>query len=576
MTFAKYVRYMPRRVTPDQEERMTIAKKISVPDAVAATGATPVLNWEAATSSSLEENHKLFTIFLRHAQKSFVRGRYETAALYAELAAYCATWKHAGFFASRSLEDLLLAIGGKNADGGPTREVKDKLESIPARILHVATWVEGLQGLNRLLWRWMQVDNSRVHSVVVTGHDLQRVPGPLKDAVLKSKGTIQALDESTGGVLARARRLRSVAALADLVVLHLQTEDILPLIAFADGRGLGPVLFVNNADHNFWLGASVSDLVVNLRESGQRLSIDRRGTTSDRNVLLPILLDRRWRTQDRNEAKRKLGLNPDSVLLLSVARWPKYQPFGGVSYPQSHLPVLMQHREAVLWVIGPHQDKEWRRAGEHTGGRVKAFGPRADTTPFYEAADVYVDSFPIVSITSLLEAGSYGVPLLSRYPYSDKCGILGADTPALAKCITRARTLDEYHSLLSRFIERKELREELGARAKKAIEETHYPENWLPVLESVYARACDGSRRAARPLLPDECCQGEPDIYIPEVYRMGERIEQVLVHYIGRFPLDERARLLMQFAPSLPYVWFRRLVGRNLRRLSDLIRECKG
>ena len=49
------------------------------------------------------------------------------------------------------------------------------------------------------------------------------------------------------------------------------------MLAFADESGLPPVLFLNHADHLFWLGTSVADLVLNLRDAATDISIARRG-----------------------------------------------------------------------------------------------------------------------------------------------------------------------------------------------------------------------------------------------------------------------------------------------------------
>ena len=38
------------------------------------------------------------------------------------------------------------------------------------------------------------------------------------------------------------------------------------------------------------------------------------------------------------------------------------------------------------------------------------------------------NSFPIPSNTSLLEAGLYGLPLVTYYPFGDGCEVMGADS----------------------------------------------------------------------------------------------------------------------------------------------------
>src|SRR5690606_12343399 len=93
--------------------------------------------------------------------------------------------------------------------------------------------------------------------------------------------------------------------------------------------------------------------------------------------------------------------------------------------------------------------------------RIIALGERIDTAAYYQAADIYVDSFPFGSTTSLLEAGSCGVPLVGLFPFSERSAILGPGTPALARCLIRVRALHDYHGVLSRLILDGDLRREL-------------------------------------------------------------------------------------------------------------------
>ena len=75
-----------------------------------------------------------------------------------------------------------------------------------------------------------------------------------------------------------------------MIILHIHCEDVIPVLAFADESGLPPVLFLNHADHLFWLGTSVADLVLNLRDAATDITISRRGVEADRNFLLPTIV----------------------------------------------------------------------------------------------------------------------------------------------------------------------------------------------------------------------------------------------------------------------------------------------
>ena len=288
----------------------------------------------------------------------------------------------------------------------------------------------GIDGLNRHVRRWIETDVGRVHSLAVTWHDAAHVPADIVEAVAARGGRLTCLDALS--TAARARALRRLAMDADTVVLHVETSDATPLLALGDGSR-PPTILVNHADNVFWLGVGVADAVASLRESGLRLAHERRGVARDRNVLLPTILPERTRTLTREEAKQRLDLDPGALVLLSIARGVKFVPLAG--FVDAHRPILERPPRAVLVVIGPGSD-----AAASLCSRVRVLPARADTELFYQAADVYVDSFPVPSITSLLEAGAFGVPVVTRCSHSTRAATLCADAPGLREVLRVTRT----------------------------------------------------------------------------------------------------------------------------------------
>lgn len=416
-------------------------------------------------------------------------GRRDAASVYAQIAAKYAASRHPGLFASPRLERILLTIGERNTIGSVASDNMPSSRCTAERVLHVFTQVAGIGGHTRMAWRWIRHDAERSHTVAITRQGSVNVPQLLKEAVSAAHGQIHVLDECAGNLITWADALRTVADAADLVVLHVNPDDVVPIIAFADKRNAPPVIFVNHADQLFWLGVGVSDLVVNLRESGARLSHARRGVPPERSALLPIVLSPIQRTLSRSEAKARIGIPDDAVLLLSIARPHKYRSWNGMHYVDALMPVLEKYPNVHLILIGPEADDQWVEAGLRTRGRVRALGVREDTAVYYQAADVYLDSFPVVSITSLLEAGSYGLPLVSRSPDRAEYSVLGADTPGLTKNLRVSYDLEEYRAILSHLIEDAGFRQRLGEATRQDIVDVHTGENWRRSLQNVYQLA---------------------------------------------------------------------------------------
>ena len=358
--------------------------------------------------------------------------------------------------------------------------------------------------------------------------------------MIKSRGKLYELKEI--GFISRAKELRKIAAPEDIVVLHTLHDATISHIAFANKDQSPPIIYINHADERFWIGAYISDIVANLRESGMRLSQKRRGIETERNAILPIIIEPARRVLSRLEAKQKIGIDENSVMILSIARAVKYKSIDKVSFADVHIPLLQKYDQAILVVIGPGNNEDWSAAIQSTKGRIRVLGETSDTGLFYQAADIYVDSFPFVSNTSLLEAGSYGMPLVSRYPYySDDCEIFGADMIGLTGNLIRAQNIEEYRESLSHLIEDREFRISLGERTKKCIEDVHIGNNWQQSLEDIYVRASTLPRVNNESLQQDQISTEEPDAFLQKIFSFtGDKLDSVIQHNVRLMPLNRR------------------------------------
>ncbi len=496
--------------------------------------------WRAEGTSLIPQNFKIFHDFLSRALSLEKSGEYDAAAAYAQIAANHAQVNHCGFYVSPELDKLLLEIGRKVISTDINHRERDFLPEHPQHILHVSTHVRDIGGISRLLWRWIQQDSKRPHSVALTRQGAQEVPEKLRDAVRRSQGEIYILNDDSDGITSIAKRLHKCAATADIVVLHTWEYDVVPTIAFANRKQSPPIIYTNNGDQLFWVGASISDVVANLRESGMQLSQTRRGIEPARNMLLPTILEPANRVLTKSEAKHKLNVGEDNVLLLSIARTEKYKTIDGINFAEAHVQLLKRYSQCILIVIGAGDSTEdWSKAIQETGGRIQILGQTKDTAVYYQAADIYVDSFPFVSNTSLLEAGSFGVPLVSRYPYpSDACQVLGADMPGLTGNLIRVRNLEEYTVVLSNLVENEKFRLEKGEATRASIEKNHWGENWQRQLDDVYNCAVTLPRINTNLYSVTEMFLDEPDVFLPSVN--GKDNRQIMHWHLPLLPLSHR------------------------------------
>lgn len=444
------------------------------------------------------------------------RKRYAQAALAAQIAANHAVSWHAGVFAHPELERLLRRLGEAALPfTAPAGEPPDLSRGMA--VLHVATELGAIGGHMRMIARWVQHDSGNIHSLALTRQNAP-IPDKARDAITATRGRVHQLNLARGGLLDWARALQALMAKADLVVLHAHNMDTIPMLALAGMKNRPRTVLLNHADHSFWLGVDFVDQVIHTRRSGLRLSSERRGVAAERSLLLPLCLEPQTRLGSRQEAKRQLGLPPDCVLLLTVARALKFRPIGGVSFADRLVPVLEANPNTRLIAVGPGGELDWCAAQAKVPGRIQAVRQTPDTDIYLEAADIYVDSFPFASITSLFEAGLIGLPLVTRNPFGEGCEVMGADSPGLDPVILRARDIEDFHGILTRLIRDGRLRDEIGERTKAQIAAVNTGEGWKRELAKMYRQVLSAPRLEHDPPLDAGPCFDNLDRLLPLVF----------------------------------------------------------
>jgi Glycosyl transferases group 1 len=484
----------------------------------------------------LDDNYAEFRDMVDTARRRFDAGRLDAAAAYCQIAGMAAWTNPTGLFGSDEIEDLLRGLSRRL----PAWESARPRSTPPRTVLHVATQVYQTGGSTQAIAAWMEQDSERRHRVCITRQGPSEVPAKILDR-LGSRSDLVRLDTRPRGLMARAAALRAAAADADLVILHLHPCDVLPAIAFGEGPDLPPVVYVDHADHVFWIGRHAARVLLSMRDSGRLLAEARRGIEPERCVVMARPLRARERSVDRDEAKRRLGLPADQVLIVTAADGSKYEPIGGTAFLDLIRPVVARRPEAALLAAGPSPDGDWAAAEAETGGRIRALGTLPDVSLLQQAADVYVDSFPFSSLTSLLETGSYGTPVMTFRGHPQDCRVLGADTRGLDEHMLAPESPEAFARELGDLVADAALRLELGERTRRAIADTHSGAGWLGSAEDLYELA---ARLNSPPRLgAAERTTGRLDVLVDHVMArtgFGQGVPGALRANLGLLPPGER------------------------------------
>ncbi len=471
----------------------------------------------------------------------FERGEMELSAAWIQLAGQYAWFHPTGVLASWDLETILAKLSRILS---PDRRARNRERvAAPRKILHVLSEVYALGGHSRLVWRWIRADGLRMHSVALTRQMESEVPAPLKFAVEATGGRIHFLDRRRGGLLARARALRSLAGKFDHVVVHTHPWDVTPPIAFTADEERPPLTLMNKDDHVFWLGAAMADQVAQMRPAGSLLCQERRGIPASRCRMLPLPLEIPQEPVRRQEARQALGIAGDAPVLLSVASPYKYET-AGEHFTAILLPLLHEFPEAILFVLGPDARGPWQSAADQCGGRLRAVGRRGDAEMFYRAADIYLDSFPLNSLTSALEAGIHGKPIVSYFPYSAEAGVLLSDDDALNGVSFLARDAEQYREALRGLISNPQLRLQRGEKTRESIIGQHTGKGWARFVEDLYADV-PRNRESDAPQ-PAERRVTELENVLTGIYAaagLSRDLKQDIRNHLALFPLKARLAL---------------------------------
>lgn len=435
-------------------------------------------------------NFAEYDSLIRRAEELYGEGRFHAASLNAAVGACVAAHRHCGVFASPRIERVLNSIGlslaNEDAPVDPGRRRPDSIKSV----LHVATQLAPVGGLTRMISRWVNADKKRTNSLVLTQHR-GPIPDHTKEAFGASGGKILKLNSQPGDQLSWALTLRRLAQDFDAVVLHFHCEDVIPLIAFADPKSMPPIILLNHADHIFWIGPSISSVIVSLREAAADIVIGRRGVEERRSIVMPTIVDPTTREKSRIDAKKSLGIDPESVLILSVARGVKYRTIQGITFADRHAKVLSDNPKARLLVVGVGHPADWEQVKKDFPGRLTTMPETDCPQAYFEAADIYVDSYPFVSSTSMMEAAGYGLPLLTIFDAPREARIFAINHVGLDGTSVIASSQEDYETKLTRLIRDEDYRREVAKASHDAVVSKHTPPGWLAFLDSVYQRAIE-------------------------------------------------------------------------------------
>ena len=490
-----------------------------------------------------------FDIALENARKAVRAQSWLTGTVWAQVAADLAFNRHPGFFSSPELEGVLGEIAHHLPNTNPSAShvfiPKPSIKGKP-RILHVATNTHGSGGHTRLIERFTINSSENYEHFLVTTAQRGPLPERLRRAFCTSGNNWLDLSTPGSDLLSRSLKLRSLSReIADVIFLHTHPFDVVPTLAFGVPGG-PPVVILNHADHLFWVGASIADAVADIRLAGQQLTVNRRQIPTTKILPIPLANAKEEISgQERLAARKRLGIDIDAIVLLTIATPYKYIPLGGYNFFTTITEILMTHKKAILLACGPNNSGLWKETSKLVSGRIRALGGQSNLADFHAAADIYLDPFPYASLTSLLETSLYAVPAVGMAnqasPIFSDGSIIEGDG------WTHALTTKEYLAHVGELITDSEMRIKQG---KRLLEQT-VARHLLPAWGAYFNELLDElpSFHAVRTLESQPQNIDVNDLFLATMNQLSSgrhSLNTSLRKHGGCFPAKERLRLLMK------------------------------
>ena len=311
--------------------------------------------------------------------------------------------QYAGILHSSFIEAELIKLSSEIKTTNTVATDKD-------HTLHVATMVGADGGHTRIILNWIKNQTTKKHSLLINTQCT--VPEWLNKAVTESGG--QVILNEQQGYIPKALFLKTHSLAYESIVLHVHTNDMLPLLAYGSNF-TKPVALFNHADHTFWLGSAITDMVYDLNSYSADITRKLRGVRS--NTPLPIVIDEgRERDYSKSELRDKYGIPQDKRVLVSMASKHKFLGQSNIFFKT--IPALLDD-STIMLLMGPQNKKQFKQLAKITAGKVIPMGYQDKDTAddLLRLSDIYIDSFPVSSFTSMLQAVRAGIPVVTNFQY---------------------------------------------------------------------------------------------------------------------------------------------------------------
>lgn len=384
------------------------------------------------------------------------------------------------------LEQLLPRIGKhikKQVVGFKTDKSKEIQKDVKS-IVHVVSFLSDVGGHSEVLRQWVNiltglVENQRIYITNVSKTATKY--SYLDDFANKGIGVRQLSHNNS--YVDRIKKLIEYFEedLPDFAILYINPNDVIAVTALQTLQNKPYVIFFNHADHVFWLGKNIIDILVEFRSNSVKYSNAFRNI--NRICVIPLTTD----IKPRKIPKTFYGIPENSTLSVSIGGFHKLLGDPEWNYFKTIERILEQFPNHYHLLITSSHRGELEEHLTDTPNIRKRFiidGPYPDLEPIYGVADFLIETFPYSGGMVRIEAMACGLPIVAVR--NKKFEIFSESDETLpSEYRFMGFTEDQIVEYSSEFIKNTELRKQVGERLYRHFKQKMSPEKIRDLLSDL-------------------------------------------------------------------------------------------
>ncbi|CAM2919062.1 hypothetical protein DRF59_03020 [Chryseobacterium flavum] len=431
----------------------------------------------------LNSNRKYFDSCILIAQRLFKEELYEDCINYIEKTASFGWFNFSGYYKSEHLETLLTKIQKKIFPLSSQPKKKEKTN----KILHICSEIYTSGGHSKLIYSWITNDKLKKHTILSTRLSVDEIAA-ISKFHLPDFNDLEHLSVKSPSKIESIKLLNQLPLNEyDVILLHIHPNETITSIVLSQEAITTPVCFINHADHVFWLGTSISDVVLQIRESNISIDAERRGIPKERQLFLPIPV---MSSININE-KPTIDHN-NTINILSTGTAYKYKPNEQYNFLREAYKTIEENPEVIFNIVGINPDSSYAQEYQHKRIIYHGIVSSSDLAELEKKTDIYVEGFPMASFTALLQTALRKIPFILHYKPLPLFKLFSENKEY---CIRYPEDLQEWRQTLNKLIREKKYREEIAQKQYNYILNNFSIEVWKSRKTELYHSLAKKSHR---------------------------------------------------------------------------------